>query len=391
MAVLGFAVWGMHLQMSTTAGSEAVALFFVLWVLALFARGLEERRFGPIAWAAVVCNLACAVRYDAWLLCPLLAALLFLGDRDRIAAVTRGVFFSLLCLPFPLVWMQGNERAKGDPFAPIHFIESFHRAWLQGEMSRWTAIGFRAQSLVFWPWIALLTLSPLVAYFGIRGMARVWKTRPRDRWLIWVVLVPTAYFTFRSAVLANFVPLGRFTVSQVALLLPFVWVGYRVTVEGRGRSARRAWALAAVLLALAVPAAMGALTFHREDRLASMLGSVGPVSTNPQAVMQVARWLKSEVASRGGAAIVDTDGSYWDLQVAFFSGLPDSRMARLRWDIFREQLEREHPDALVLIEGGGLEREPDFERDGLLVRFAGATFDEVSGFRPPWHVYRREP
>ena len=52
VAVLGLAVWGMHIQMSTTAGSEAMGLFLVLWVLELFSRGMEENRFGSLLASA---------------------------------------------------------------------------------------------------------------------------------------------------------------------------------------------------------------------------------------------------------------------------------------------------------------------------------------------------
>src|SRR5215813_14177078 len=216
-AIVGFALWGMHIQMSTTAGSESVGLFFVLWSLALLAEGLEENRFGPLFGSALVLNLACAVRYDCWLLIPLICVLLLLGDKDKVAAITRSVCYGLLSIPFVAAWMQGNERAKGDPFAPIKYIESFHQAWVADGVARWTSVGYRAQNLFFWPAVALFTLSPLIAWFGIRGMVQVWRQRREYRWLIWVVLVPTAYFTFRSVVLLNFVPLARFAVSQFFL------------------------------------------------------------------------------------------------------------------------------------------------------------------------------
>src|SRR5262249_60314445 len=87
-AVAGLALWGMHIQMSTTGGSESVGLFFVLWCLALFAEGVDENRFAPLFGSAMVLNLACAVRYDCWMLVPLLAVLLYLGDKGRGAAVT---------------------------------------------------------------------------------------------------------------------------------------------------------------------------------------------------------------------------------------------------------------------------------------------------------------
>jgi hypothetical protein len=42
-------------------------------------------------------------------------------------------------------------------------------------VARWTSVGYRAQNLLFWPAVALLTLSPLIAWFGMRGMVRVWR------------------------------------------------------------------------------------------------------------------------------------------------------------------------------------------------------------------------
>ncbi len=388
-ATIGLALWGMHIQMSTTGGSESLGLFLVLWTLALFAQGLDENRFSPLFGSALVLNLACAVRYDCWLLVPLLSVLLYLGDKDRVAAITRGTFYLLLSLPFPLLWMQGNERVKGDPFAPIRYIESFHKAWVAEGVARWSSLGYRAQNLLFWPGVALLTLSPLIAWFGMRGMLQVWRKRREERWLIWVALVPTAYFTFRSAVLLDFVPLARFAISQVALLLPFVGEGYLATVEGRSATVRRTWATAALLLAIATPVTMALLTFRRDDTVAASLRPVSPISTNPPAVMQVASWLKTEVASRGGAAALDIDNHYWDLQIAFFSGLPDTRISRLRWDIFRKQLAEQHPEVLVRREGGALEHERDFLLLGTTVSFDGDGWEEVPGFERPWHVYRR--
>jgi len=389
VAVLSLAVWGMHIQMSTTAGSEAMGLFLVLWTLDLFSRGLEENRFGALIGAAAVLNLACAVRYDCWLLIPLLGVLLLAGDRDRIAAVTRAVSFTLVSLPFPMLWMQGNERARGDPFAPLHYIESFHRTWVADGVARYSEAGYRALNLVFWPGVALFTLSPLVAVFGLWGMVHVYRSDRGRRWLVWVALAPTLYFTLRSTVLLNFVPLARFTVGQVALVLPFVLPGYEAALAGRSAARRRTWAVAAVALAVLTPLAVGVATFRRDDTVASSLRPVTPLSTNPPAVMQVARYLSSEVGPRGGAVILDADPLYWDLQIGFFGGLPEERMARQRWDNFRTRLASARPDTVVRYAGGGLDHESDLRVDGQTLYFAGQVFREVPGFVPPWHVYRR--
>ncbi|MGZ3459870.1 MAG: glycine--tRNA ligase subunit beta, partial [Archangium sp.] len=309
-ACLGFAVWGMHLQMSTTGASEALSLFLMLWVFALIAEGLDDNRLGPLFGAAAVLNLACATRYDAWLFIPLLCVALLFWGEDRVAGLTRAVGFGLLCLPFPLLWMQGNEMAHGDPFFPIHAVDQFHAGWVREGLARLGVWRYRLESLGFWPGVALLTLSPGVAVLGMVGMWRSWRARPDTRWLVLAAVVPTAYFTFRAAVLLDFQPLGRFTVTELALLLPFVVPGLEAL---RGAGARRAVAGLSAVLAVAVPLAMGLYTFRADGGWRDSFRPVSPTSTNPVPLMRVARFLKAEVAAKGGAAVLDQDPAYMDL------------------------------------------------------------------------------
>jgi hypothetical protein len=175
----------------------------------------------------------------------------------------------------------------------------------------------------------------------------------------------------------------------VALVLPFVLPGFEAAMAGRPPVTRRRWAAATALLALATPLVMTALTFRKDNGVASSLRPVTPLSTNPPAVMQVAHYLRNEVLPVGGAAVIDADPAYWDLQIGFFSGLPEERLARQRWDIFRERVASAKPDTVVRHEGGGLDKEADFSVDGQKLYFAGKVFHEVPGFQRPWHVYRR--
>jgi len=389
-ACLGFAVWGMHLQMSTTAGSEALCLCLVLWMLALFAKGLDEGRFAPIAYAALVLNLACATRYDCWAFVPLLAVLLFLQDPDKVAATTRAVFFGFFALPFPLIWMEGNARAYGDSFKPIHYIEQFHQAWVADGVARWTEWGYRGINLFFWPGTALLTLSPLLALLGGLGMVAAWRRYPQHRWLVWTVLAPTAFFTFKAAVMLNFVPLARFAVNQVGLLLPFVYLGYLAVAKGRPSWVGRTLGSATALTAVALPLALGLFTFHHDGPRPDTYRPVSPTSTNPVALMQVAHFLDEKVRPQGGAAILDQeDTHYWDLQVAFFSRIPELKLARYRWDTFDKRVRENHPKTLVRVEGGKLEHDPRFTLLADGIRFQDHLFRELPGFQAPWHVYQR--
>jgi 4-amino-4-deoxy-L-arabinose transferase-like glycosyltransferase len=389
-ASLALSVWGMHLQMSTTAASEALSLFLMLWVFALVAEGLDDNRMGPLFGAALVLNLACATRYDAWLFIPLLCVALLMWGEDRVAGFTRALGFGLLCLPFPLLWMQGNEMALGDPFYPLRVVEEFHEQWVKEGVAWMGPWRFRLEGLGFFPGVALLTLSPGVALLGMVGMWRTWRSRPDVRWLTLAALVPTAYFTFRTAVLMNFQPLGRFAVVEVALLLPFVGEGFEVCVGARGAGARRALAAVCGVLAVAFPLALGLYTFRVDGGLHDSLRPVSPTSTNPVPLMHVARFLREEVAAKGGAAVIDEDPHYMDLQLAFFSDLPDERLARVRWATFRKHLREAQPEYLVRFDEGRLVKDSGVSLRERALVLDGVAYGELDGFSAPLHVYRRQ-
>ncbi|WP_408889427.1 ArnT family glycosyltransferase [Myxococcus faecalis] len=391
VAALVFSAWGMHLQFSTTAGSEAVSLFFMLAAFAFYAEGVDENRFAPLFQAALMLNLACALRYDAWMYIPLLCLGLFFSSQDKVAAVTRAVGFGLACLPFPLLWMQGNELMHGDPFYPVKAVEDFHRDWVLSSAGSGAAIGWRAQQLFFWPGVALFTLTPGVGLLGLWGMVKAWKARPDTRWLVAAAAVPAAYFTFRAVVLLNFVPLGRFTVTQLAVVPVFVAFGFWALMGSRGEGARKAVVGVSALLAVVLPVALGLYTFRDDGRLQTSLRPVSPTSTNPVPVMRVADFVKAEVAEKGGALALDTDPNYMDLQVAFFSGLPEERIARVRWDTFRKLLGEARPEVLVRFDQGSLAKDPGVRLEGRTLTLDGVAYEELDGFTAPLHVYRRRP
>ncbi len=379
VACLGLAAWGMHIQFSTTAASESLSLLLVVGIAAAFLKALVESHRASLLAAALLFNLACATRYDVWLWLPMLCAALALGRRWKWA-----VLFLVLGCSFPLAWSYGNWGDRGDPLFPFRFIDDYHRRWFPAGEQLWGVTLYRLQNLVFWPAIALLTLSPLVGLAGMLGVWRAWKERKDLRWLVALIVIPTVLFTFRSTVTGSFVPLGRFAVKEVGLLLPFVWLGFQWRPVARVRAPLVALA---ALLAVALPIVIGLRTLYREGKWEDSLRPVSPVSTHPVELMRIARFLKTEVNEKGEALILDTDARYRDLQLAFFSGLPEERMARYRWEIFPQAVETSQPRYLLRIEGGGLEAVSVVE--GKKLRFNGWEFSEVEGFAPPFHLYRR--
>lgn len=285
-SVLVFAFWGLHVQFSTTAASEALSLLLFTACLAWFAAD----RWLP---AALALTLACAVRYDVWMLIPVLAAVLALRRR-----FVPAVAFSAVALVFPVVWMIGNSRFHGDAQYPAHFINAFHRTWFVENEAVWGFWRHRALNLFFWPLVALFTLTPLIAVAGVVGARR----HPQG-WLLAVMLVPGVVFTTRSTIVGDFEPLARFAAGSMLVLI--VFAGPVIDLR-------------AVRVIAIFSFALAAFTWHREGKWPDAFRPLSPVTTQPAAVMEAA-----EQARRcQGTALIETEPRYYDLAAAFYAGVP---------------------------------------------------------------------
>lgn len=386
---LAFAVWGLHVGVSTTGGSEAVALFFMWAAFAALARGFETRAAGPFLLAALMMNLAGAVRYDAWMYIPLLAAVPALQWTNRAAGIRTSLLFALMCLPFPLWWMAGNAAAHGSAVYPLTYIDEFHRVWAETTPSGWPQVWLRAQGIGFWPAMALFTLTPGVAAFGMIGMATSWRQRPETRWLVAAATLPVIYYAFRTTVLFNFVPLGRFAVVQISLLLPFVVPGFEACAARWGSTSARRLAIISAVFAIVMPLGLGLYTWRSESVSARVLRPISPTSTNPKSLMTVASYVRTDVVERGHTLALDSDTTYLDLQIGFFGRATTDNTARMRWPDFRSRVERQPPDFVVLFEHGLLAHEPWVTLSAHTLMLGATEYDEVGGFDGPARIFRR--
>ncbi|MBM4379417.1 MAG: glycosyltransferase family 39 protein, partial [Deltaproteobacteria bacterium] len=392
VACVGFALWGMHVQLSTIAASEALGGLLTVLVALYLAEALQDGSIGPVFYAAFFLNLLCAVRYEAWPWVLLLPVLLALHGPDRVAGITRAVLFGLTALAYPLLWMRGSEIDMGDAFQPFHYIDQFHRDWAVSEMAWKGAAIFRLEGLGFFPGAALLTLTPVMGSLALWGLYRTARTRPELRWVAWWVVLPLAGYAVRTAALGTFVPMARLAVAPLLLVLPFTWAGFEAVAGEWSNVQRRLLAFAAALLAVAVPLALGVLAFRGDGKVAAFTRAVSPVSRNEPAVRAVSGWLKSQAPgsdARDGL-VLDRDDEYRDLQLAFFSGLPEERMARYRWQpspqhpsdgtTYPERMQVLRPRWLVLTDKGHLLKDSKVQpvQDGLLLD--GVHFRPVPGF-----------
>jgi hypothetical protein len=277
IACLLLAFWSLHIQFSTTAGSEALSLLLTAATLAFFA---HER------WllAGLALTLACATRYDGWLLLPLLGGVLLVRRQWK-------AFPFAVALVFPLVWMFGNWRALGDPLYPLHFVDAFHRGWFADSEAFWGVFRHRALNLFFWPLVAVATLGPFVLV-----------AKRSAAWLWVVMLVPPVFLTFRSVVLGDFEPAARFTARELLILIVLAAPMLRAR---------------AVAVTAGLALVLGVLTFHREGKWPDALRPLSPITTQPEVVMQTAAFIRAQP----GPVAIEPDPQYRDLAAAFYSGV----------------------------------------------------------------------
>lgn len=380
VAVLAFACWGMHVQFSTTAASEALGVLLVLATCAALARAFDTKEREALLGAGLLLTLACATRYDAWLWVPMLGLATWwrLGFRS-------GALLVAVASVFPLAWTVGNWVDVGAPFKPLEVIEAYHHDWFPKEAANWGARDYRVINAVFWPLVALFTLSPLVAVAGIVGVWKGAREKPELRWLAVLVVVPTLYFTVRSSVLGTFAPMARFASKEVVLLLPFVGFG----LAALWAPLRKPVTVLALAIAVALPVWVGAVTYQQEGLWEDTMRPVSPMSNQPRAMKVATAAVRREVTDRGDALILDRDDVlYRDLSVAFFSMLPEPRLARLRWEDFESKRSIAQPHSLLRIEGGLLDSKVG---EGGVLDFDGTVFDELPGLEPPFHLYRARP
>jgi hypothetical protein len=253
LAALAFAVYPVGLSNSVSVRAEAPFVFFVLASMVLLALARTRAPVTVLAGAAgLMLTMASMLRYEAWLLTPLLALLLW----PRI--VPTLVFLSVASV-FPVFWMIGNMLAYGDPLYGVSYaqsweLESMGRAALSLSERLRAAIGFlfnAARGLT--PFLALLALAG--------GLLALLRHRRVALWLI----PPAGLLALLAWSVANgtLVPKVSYTAMAGTMALPFVALTFQALGAERWRAA---------LVAVAAITTVGMVAV---SSCASCLGTVG--------------------------------------------------------------------------------------------------------------------
>jgi 4-amino-4-deoxy-L-arabinose transferase-like glycosyltransferase len=347
-AATGLALSPLHIQASATGASESVflALFFGALLLALRDQ---------VPGSALLLGAAGLVRYDGWMYVPLFGALLFWRRRD----VLRAVGFCAIASAPALFWMWVNAHWTGHPLAPIHHIDRDHadlaRTALDASGAFWTRLG----ALVYWPLAVCIVATPALGLAGLWGSVRTMRRRERGWELVALAWIPAAYFTFRSAVMADFHPMARFTMVASSVSLVFAH-------DALAPLARPVRAIAAAA-AVATPLVLAALCWNRTGAIAEWARPMAPIGSLPPGIAEAARWLRTNAAV-DDLVLVDDSTYYLDIPLVFASGLPEPKLLRARWrEDFERRLAERAPTLAVLVEHGRVAdfRQERFEFRGL--------------------------
>lgn len=336
-----FALWPLHVQASTTAASEAVSGFFVLVAVAAVARALETKERPVLLLGALMLTLGAAVRYDVWLWVGLFALIVWW----RGGSLRRAAAFGAVAASFPLAWLVAHQVDAGDWFAPVRLIDDYHRTWFRSEAAIWGEGTYRALVLGFWPFTALVTLTPAGAAVGGVMLGRAWRSDAR--WLVLLIVVPAVLLSLRGALLSSFVPLSRFTMKELSLFTLFIGAGL-AWLESRWR-----WAAVASLALAVAWLPLLEVGARAPWRWAYSFRAVSPLSINNEDLRVIARALRERAAPTDIVAVDVDPRGFDDIQLAFESGLPFRQAARRRAPSF-EAFAAPGPRWMVRFDGGVL-------------------------------------
>lgn len=326
-STLAFAAYGLHVQASTTAVSEAVFLLFMLSGLALLD-GADDRRAWRLLVAGLAMACACAVRYDGWLYAPLSALWLLTPLRQGLLSIRVALIYLTLVLAVPLFLMWGNWVDMGDPLYLVHYIDQDHIMNARRASAQMGRLWYGMYCLAFWPANLVLEMTPLIFSAGVVAIVSCFRAR-KDRALFVIAAIPAAYLTFKGTFLLKFHPLARFTLPTAVLLLPYTGRGFEIVAARLRVLGRRLLVGATALTALGIPGFLAARTLGNGDVWADTMRPVSPISNLPPDLSRTAAWLRGN--AQGLRTVLGTNWLYEELPIGFYAGLPEDRLWNLRF------------------------------------------------------------
>jgi len=337
---------------SLMAVSEVPFVLFVGLSLPLLSMSRHENGSWKHALGAgLALTLAAMLRYEAWVLSPLMWTLLW--KKPRLLAV-----FVASSMLFPIFWMLGNQAYYGDALYSMHETEHFALV-LEGSNDELT-VATMIERIVRYPAALLFGLTPLIAAMSVVGAALSLIRRKKHAiWLIPSIGLTVAQFmkTLDGSIFSR----PRYGLVLGMLLIPFsAEIFNRVTQETPRR-----------MLAITVVCSMIPLSYlGRYSRLEPFIPNgieAIPRLERSTEVLNVSEVISEQIDNGDGGLILD----FLSWEDTFYIAL----MSRL------------HPDRIFIFPGlrhqeldlKRLEEFIDHYGTGVLLLKKGSQYPDVAG------------
>jgi len=326
LAGLGLALAPLHIQVSTTAATEALYLLFLLSTLVWLHDAVSGRRRRDFLLAGLFGGLAAVTRYDMWLSLPFGGvAVLALGPRDRRALIDVFLFLGASAV-LPLAYLGWSLKAAGDPFFFVHHITKDHAQLAAAAAGRLGPAAARVRQLAIWLISFAAAMTP-VPFLGLACAPAIWRrSSVATRVALVTALSPIGVYLIQGLVLGEFEPLPRFAIAPGAVLLPLCAAELVRRWDPRPRTALLGLTVA---LAVVFSATIEGLAFARPGRSWSGAECLGPLTRLDAEDRAVADFLRTHRRPEEGV-FVDPLG-FTDIVIIEAAGIPIEQAATLSW------------------------------------------------------------
>ena len=206
-------IYAIHVKFSTLSMAEVPFLFFIVLSLYLFFLFKRNKSVKFLILSAVSVGLACMIRYEGWLLIPVMGLFMIREKRRHL------LIFSCIAILSPLFLLVMQYRITGDPL----FFKNYTRYNINYENLLFDERQGFLSRLLEWPIIIYYSTCPIVAIFGLVGFLYCIKNRCNlELFLIFSAFL--VFFIYTSAI-KNAVFDPRYAMSYAVFLFPYSIVG----------------------------------------------------------------------------------------------------------------------------------------------------------------------
>lgn len=217
IAALTYAVYPIAIRNGVSVRSETpFTLFLLLTMIAVALARREEGSWHHAAAGGLALTAAAMLRYEGWVLIPLVAVLLW--SKPKLLALFVGC-----AAVHPVLWMTGNWLHYGDPLYSMNWASR----WELDAMGRAGLERSRLIQLALWYPVTLVRGMTLpFGLIGLAGGALAIATRHRAR--VWLIPLGGIVLLWALAIArGSLVPKLNYTETAGALLFPFSALAYR--------------------------------------------------------------------------------------------------------------------------------------------------------------------